>query len=270
MRMRPLVLLVIITALILCYTLYKYKRARVERFEGKTGSNVTFLSASETGAFLLGDPDGYVKNMSPYDLHARKAITHAQYLRTISKSALEFSPKRKADIARATSVADRFFRENREADVDTTVIAKLPWVLALTDSTVYEDGMPHTRANIIFLSSRTDDTIENLTRTLIHEKIHVYQRMYPKQMMACLEKRGFRRWKQRLGEPRIRANPDLDPWIYIDPVSKAPMAAYYSSDKPISVTDVVMNDPSFEHPYEKIAYDVARRWNEHQIFDSRL
>ena len=42
----------------------------------------------------------------------------------------------------------------------------------------YENGLPHTRSNIIFLSDKMIPETEtpDFINTLIHEKIHVYQR----------------------------------------------------------------------------------------------
>jgi hypothetical protein len=94
-------------------------------------------------------------------------------------------------------------------------------------------------------------------RTLIHEKVHLYQRLYPEEITQILERRKFRRWKQRLGEPRVRANPDVDPWIYINPENNEPMVALYASDQPADISDIYLQDGAFEHPYEYLAYEIA-------------
>lgn len=251
---------ILLWALLVYAGVFLYKRVYLERFA--IGSSVTFLSKMQTVDFLQSDADGYVKNLSPLDLYARKAATHQQYIRKASEAAVDFTSAQKVRFTKAAKAVDEFLRSLSIRDINTKAIADVPWVIAMTSEDGYEDGLPHTRANVIFVSSNIDETPESLMRTLIHEKVHVYQRMHPDTMMVCLESRGYRRWKQRLGEPRIRANPDLDPWIYIDPTTKEAMAAYYSTDKPVSITDVVLDDPAFEHPYEKIAYEIARRLNE--------
>ena len=119
--------------------------------------------------------------------------------------------------------------------MDCQKIASIPWVFALTKENEYEDGLPHTRTNIIFLSTNVDQTPLKLVSILIHEKIHIYQRLYPEETMNFLAVHGYYRWKQRFGVPRIRSNPDLDPWIYFNPVSKQPMIAYYTSDTPNNI-----------------------------------
>jgi hypothetical protein len=250
----------VIVALVAVALVWGYKNVYLERFV-VGGSNVLFLSAEETAAFLASDGDAYMKNLSPLDLYARKAATWQEYRTRAAEGARDFATDQRVRVARAARAGDAFLRSLRMCELDAAAIADMPWVIALTEGSGYEDGLPHTRGNIIFLSTHIDETHESLVRTLVHEKVHIYQRMHPEAMSAYLERRGFRRWKQRLGEPRIRANPDVDPWIYIDPATEEPMAAFYSTDKPVSITDVVLRDPSFEHPYERIAYEIADRLN---------
>ena len=224
---------------------------------------VTFMTSYDTAKFLREDPDYFVHNLSPTDLYARNAITHEEYLHRISAASLDFEPDQMQRFSKACQAADEFFLGQTKQDMfHPEDMAKIPWVLAMTEGQKYEEGLPHTRANIIFVASDIDETHDALTRTMIHEKMHIYQRMYPERMTQWMEKHGYGRWKQRLGEPRIRANPDLDPWIYIDPQTRQPMAAYYVSDKPSSIRNVYLSDVGFEHPYERMAYMVASlRWN---------
>lgn len=229
-----------------------------EDFEMPDAKVATFMSASDTANFLQSDPDYFVHNLSPTDLYARQAISHEEYLNRIVGASLDFTPAQKERFNKACVAADEFFQAQKKQDMfKPEDMVEIPWVFALTKGQEYEDGLPHTRANIIFVSSDIEEHLDALTRTLIHEKMHIYQRMYPERMTQWLEKHGYGRWKQRLGEPRIRANPDLDPWIYIDPTSRQPMAAFYVSDKPESIRDVYLSDLGFEHPYERMAYLVA-------------
>lgn len=237
-----------------------YKRVYEEHFV--IGNHVQFMTKEETANFLKTDPDSYIKNLSPLDLHARKVGNEQMYMRIASEAADDFTREQKIRYTAAARNADAFYKRTKIDGINMAAIATIPWVLALTSDNKYEDGLPHTRANIIFVSNELDETENTLVRTLIHEKMHLYQRLYPEAFSQFLESRGFIRWKQRMGEPRIRANPDVDPWIYIDPITKEPMVAYYATDKPISITDVVLEDAAFEHPYEKIAYEIAQRINQ--------
>ena len=219
-------------------------------------SDITFLPKKSVAKFLSEDPDGYVTHFSPSDLYARKVHDVNDYLDRASNAAMDFQPDQKRRFEDAAHAADQFLSKQKEFEG----ILDIPWVFAMTKTNMYEDGLPHTRTNIIFVSSNIDERHESLVKTLIHEKIHIYQRTYPERMAQFLEQNGYKMWKARQGVPRIRANPDLDPWIYVDPDTQKPMAAYYSSDKPVSISDVIMNDLSFEHPFERIAYQVSNEW----------
>lgn len=229
----------------------------------------TFLDASDTRQFLLNDPDGYTTSMSNWDLYARKSTTELRYRKAAAAVAASFDAEQKIRLRDAAKRADAYIRSLNTGSntvaykyglgesVEIEKLLNLKWVFALTHGTTYEDGLPHTRANIIFLSSMVDETPDKLAKTLVHEKIHLYQRMYPERMVHVLEQQGFVRWKSRQGVPRIRANPDLDPYVYINPATESPMLALYTSDTPDSVSDITIIYGDNEHPYEAMAYELA-------------
>lgn len=244
---------------LIAYVIYRMHRLRRETFVPSAG--VQYMSAKETAAFLASDPDGYVKNMSPTDLYARKVSSAEKYVRRAQDSAIDFTPEQKLRFNEACTNADAFFeRVGHDLPISATKLVQIPWVLAMTKGETYEDGMPHTRSNIIFLSSYINEQPQELVRTMIHEKIHIYQRLYPEEMAQILAKHGFQRWKMRMGIPRIRANPDVDPWVYLNRDQSAPMMALYTSDQPSSISDVFLEDAAFEHPYEFIAYEIASKY----------
>lgn len=213
-----------------------------------------FMTAQQTATFLSRDQDTYVSTMTPWDLYARKASDVGEYIDTIAASATDFTPEQQKRFLKAAATADAFFMKNGHA-----VIASMPWILAMTKGTTYEDGLSHTRTNIVLVSDGIDETPASLAQTMVHEKVHLYQRANPEKMAHLLERMGYKRWKLRVGELRIRANPDLDPWIYTDPQDgDKPMACYYSSDKPTSIRDVT-STPAKEHPYERMAYELAKK-----------
>ena len=126
-------------------------------------SNV-YLSREETANIIKNDSDKYIRNLTKYDLYARDVSTPEEYIYKIIEGCLNFSEKQVIKLNNCSKIARKFFDN------------KYIWKFALIDE-VYEEGFPHTRMDIIFLSpkviSYTDD---NLTRILIHESIHIYQR----------------------------------------------------------------------------------------------
>jgi len=239
---------------------YSIKYLQREGFVDAPVPTVYFLSAAETKELLQNDHDEYVHTLNQWDLIARKVATFEDYINKIAKSAMSFSDDQKRRIEKAAYDADCFFKSLIIDGLDTKLIRLIPWNICLTNGKEYEDGLPHTRGDKIFLSTNIDQTHDNLVAILIHEKIHVYQRLYPQDTMSFLEHNKYYRWKQRYGVPRIRSNPDLDPWIYFHPQNKKPMLALYVNDNPENISDVVMDNPEFEHPYEQIAYKIVEKY----------
>jgi hypothetical protein len=93
----------------------------------------------------------------------------------------------------------------------------------------------------------------NLFSTLVHEKVHLYQKKYPKHVELYLSEKGFERVRKREEKDRIRTNPDIDEWIY-----KKGNRVYkyvYRSAYPTSIEDV---DGKYEHPHEDMAEEIEK------------
>lgn len=224
--------------------------------------HVAFLSKDETCQFLSSDPDRYISLLTVPDLIARGVGTHQAYLDKATEAAADYSMVEKLYLSECAAEADGRLKVTCPG-FSLQIARAIPWVFAKTSGRAYEGGLPHTRANVVFInetqlgSQSKEDTIE----TLMHEKVHLYQKLYPDGTAAYINSKGFMQWKQRDGEPLIRSNPDVDPFIYIDPVTKGPMGAYYNSDKPSSINDVVytpIDDHVFEHPFEMMAYEIVK------------
>lgn len=250
MRTWVYIIAVTLTTLTL-FSIVFWSSKRKENFE--VTANVTFLSREEVHAFIKKDGDGYVASLTPLDLYARGVSSSSEYIQRIA--AAEINEEHKNNIRKLAYIVDTYLMQSGQHK-----LASVPWKIAVTSNTFYENGYPHTRQDIIFLSTNEMDSID-LGRTLLHEKVHVYQRMYPDDANQYLRDNGYERWKLRRDEPLARSNPDLDEWIYMDPKTKKPMVAYYSSSKPSSISDVTLDHPSYEHPFEKMAYETASKFS---------
>jgi len=137
----------------------------------------------------------------------------------------------------------------------------------------YEEGLPHTRQDVIFITSSiipvSDEFADDLINILIHEKIHIYQRYNKKEIDNKIKAEGY----MILPESKInkdllylrRSNPDIDNTIYYNPVNNKEMIFYYRTDKPNNISDILTNDFSLEHPYEKMAYEIANYYSKKQL-----
>lgn len=138
----------------------------------------------------------------------------------------------------------------------------IPWNIGIVDDTDrYEAGLSHTRGDIIFITRKTLYEPDIIT-TMIHEKIHTYQKTYPSSIQNYIRIFNFtpkitlRENVKRNGE-YVRANPDTNEWIYMD-ANNHPLKAIYSHNAETirHVQYTPCNSQYCEHPYERMVYDI--------------
>ena len=83
----------------------------------------------------------------------------------------------------------------------------------MTSGIVYEMGLPHTRSDIIFMTPGELNG-RNLAKLLVHEKIHVYQRVYKRRFQNALKTNGYEIVGMRKERKDLHSNPDLDEYIW--------------------------------------------------------
>ncbi len=228
-----------------------------EKFTNNTSSasidDIYFLSKEETQKFISKDEDNYIKNMSIYDLRARKVKSTNEYISNIiNNGCLDFNEEQKEKLKKCSIKAKEFFDN------------KSKWIFACVNHT-YEEGYPHTRSNIIFISPiiiSYNDT--ELTKILIHESIHIYQRYNYSAVHDYLNKNGYSILRKKEKNSLVRANPDLNDFIYTDK-NGVEMVAYYKNEYPNSINDIILTNSANEHPYEKMAYEMGDLYTKHLL-----
>lgn len=137
-------------------------------------------------------------------------------------------------------------------------LAALPWKFAVLEDDA-EAGMAHTMGTVVclprgFVAALANATDQNgsgsgsnsstraAMRVLVHEKMHVFQTVYPWETSTLVQDMGYRKLVRRDHaardlRDRLRANPDLDEYIYYHfPTRCAPVAAFRSW-RPTSLHD---------------------------------
>jgi hypothetical protein len=188
------------------------------------------MNKNDVIKFIIQDKDNYIKNLSKYDLCARHVSSHDEYINLIINNCLNFTDEQKNIIIKYTPKNTSF-------------------KIALIND-VYEDGYPHTREDIIFISPRIFNNYNNINKIIKHELIHIDQRY---------NKRNFKNYiisRKRNTEPLIRANPDLDEYIYKDIFTNKELYYIYSSKNPKGINDIIKINNLEEHPFEIEAYSV--------------
>tara|TARA_B000000437_G_C11689197_1_gene322081 strand:+ start:1594 stop:2421 length:828 start_codon:yes stop_codon:yes gene_type:complete len=254
-------LFISILILLIIYNLYllfnKKKCNYIENFQ----NNITFLDYDTVKNFIIDDNDNYIKNLTEYDLIARNVKNTDDYINNITNCIKNFTLEEKNIISKACIEADKFLHTYNNI-LNGKIIAKIKWKFALTyyNNFEYEEGFPHTRHDIIFLSEKIipKELNHNFINTLIHEKIHIYQRF--NNIDNIIKKLGFIK-HHNTKKYNNRANPDLNNFLYTNSNNQLLQCIY--NDNPKSINDVVClnNNHIYEHPYEYMAYKIANEYN---------
>lgn len=255
----------IIGIICIIYKIFKKKKKKIikERFKNKE-EYINFFDKKIVNNFINNDNDNYINNLSSYDLVARKCKLNNEYKTKIINCISNFSELQKQVITEGTIEADKFLKNYNDL-FDGNDILKYKWNFALTtnnNNDEYEEGLPHTREDIIFLSDKIipNKCNSNFINTLIHEKIHIFQRYNTDLMEKIINNLGFKRTSEK--NIKQRSNPDLNKYIYINKNNEK-LQCLYDNNNPTSIQNVncLNNTTLFEHPYEYLAYTIANKYN---------
>lgn len=149
----------------------------------------------------------YFDRMTPLDLHVRQAPSTEAYRSMYLHGQEVFLPEEQALLYALCKQADAYAHAFSR-------FQSIPWKFAKL-STSLEQGFPHTLGDIILLSDRFF-TLPSSRQVsiLLHEKVHVYQRMQPRALTSLYEAWGFQPVSTipKDLQERQRNNPDLEGW----------------------------------------------------------
>jgi hypothetical protein len=218
--------------------------------------NIDLLESYELLKVLKNDNDSYYKKFYNIDLKMRNIRNINEYIINIEKSVDNFTNDEKNKIKTCINNAELRLLKIKLNWFDGEKASKIKWIIGCIKGKLYENGLPHTRGNVIILNKENINkyNIKRLTDLLIHEKIHIYQKYYYNDVLKYLKNNNFTKFKERNENDNIRANPDLDNWIYQDKNNNIYKAVYKNNAKTIEdITYTPINNQSYEHPYEKMA-----------------
>jgi len=226
----------------------------------KNTSNVVFLNKNELSTFLIKDKDNYYKSFHEKDLIVRKVSNINEYKEKIRNSTSDFSLYQKEKTMYCVDKLNKILINVKYPWFNGKKAIQTPWKFGSIDGSDYENGLPHTRSDVIILPQVALDNYphQELTKLILHEKIHIYQKMYPNDIENYIQHNNYYKFKKRSEVIDSRANPDLNEWIYNDSNNKTFVAIYNSNPK--SILDVNFypnNNNNEEHPLEKMAYEMS-------------
>lgn len=214
-----------------------------------------FLTKDETYNMLRNN-DNFYNRFNSNDLKVRNVSSIEEYVENIKYDVYNFSMYDKFRISYCCRFADRILRDIEYPWFDGKKASKIKWIFSCTGD-YYEYGFPHTiLGKIIVLPNKILRNYDNnrLIRTLMHEKVHIYQYKYPDDSKKYIEMNGFR-FHEKRGD-NIRVNPDIDDSIY------KRGNIYYKAEfkeNPKKISDVYFHDNKYEyeHPYEEMAISIS-------------
>jgi hypothetical protein len=233
-----------------------YNCIKKEKFE----NNNIFLTKSELEKYLINDYDNYYKSFNNYDLQVRNINSIDDYIPKIKKSCVNISDENKIILNECIDYCNSKIQNYNIIGFDGNKCSKLYWKIGLIDGNEYELGMPHTRNDIIILPKHLLLKKKILISTLIHEKIHQYQKEYKDDINKYLKNNGFTRFKNKNEFTDLRANPDIDDYVYLDNQNRIMRSIYNNNPSDInSIKIVPINSIEYEHPLEFMAYDLQKK-----------
>jgi len=221
-------------------------------------NDVRFLTKKEVCELLTKDLDNYYETFNENDFLVRKVRNENEYIEKFSNSCSEFTMQEKKIINECTKVVRKRLRESSGVlgkGFDSLKASKMPIVFGCMKGYDYENGFPHTRfpAIILYHQQLSGISMKSLEKIIVHEMMHLYQKMYPRDLDVYLNQNNFELVKRRNGYDNIRANPDTDEYVYRNNNTNQTYQYIYKPF-PVSIGDVIRTDQ--EHPFEEMAYNM--------------
>lgn len=220
-----------------------------------------FLKKEESYDILCKNYEFYDRFMD-VDLKVRNVKNIKEYIIKIEDDLYNFSLKEKIKLIYSSMKADKMIEKIKYPWFDGEKASKIKWIFSCIGK-YYESGFPHTVMGKYIMIPREiifKYNDKELTSTLIHEKVHLYQYRYKEDIKRYLSERDIKVYKKRDIEDNIRVNPDTDEFIY----KKGEI--YYKAkfkENPKKMYDVIFyNDKyEYEHPFEEMAIYISNMSN---------
>jgi len=253
-----MIIIILIIIIIIFLIIYK----NIENYDN---INI-FLTKTELENELIKDNDNYYIMFNMTDLKVRNISNINEYTEFIKKSCIDISDGNINILNKCINKANIKLSSYNIIGFDGSKCANIQWRIGLVEGKLYEQGLPHTRNDLIIIPINLLNIINKITgfkqliNTLIHEKIHVYQKIYTEDIDLYMRENGFTKYIEKKYINDIRANPDMDNWIYKDKDGKVMKSIYNKNASNISdVTIYPINSYMYEHPLEWMAYNITNK-----------
>jgi len=218
----------------------------------KNNNDIKILNKFELLDIILDN--NYYRTFNQLDLQVRNVNSIDEYKQKIKNSPITINNIEENIIIYNINKINEKLKNYNTIGFNGTKASKIQWIIGIVNGELYEGGFPHTRKNVIILPKRLIFS-PNLMKILLHEKVHIYQKIYSDDINNYLNYYKFK--KTNIKYNNSRANPDIDNIIYQDQNNNIMCCLYNNNPKNImDVTYYPINNEKYEHPYEFMAYTI--------------
>jgi hypothetical protein len=181
---------IIIIIIVLIYLIYLF-------FFRKT-TCIKYLTVDEFESVTISSE--YFNNMNSSDLRVRKSNNKNEYFKKYQSGYQTFTMEQKNILLNIVNIIEKKINKYNN-------FKNIKWVFVKIDTNL-ENSYPHTIENVIVLSNNFFySSPSRQINTIIHEKVHIYQRMYPEYINILYKNWGFD--KVEVDIDYNRNNPDI-------------------------------------------------------------
>ena len=244
-----------------CLAALLFAAAAAVFYKSRIRPVIQFLSAEEMQRVITDDADNYYDKFHTVDYKVRDVTNRHTYLEKIAKSGCAAESDIIEKVRSCIETVHRHLSATNGNEtihgIDIAVFLNIPWRIGFTCDKKYENGLPHTRGDVIILNNKDIQrrTVNEVCKLLIHEKSHVYQKTKKENISAYLKTNYTEVKRKDYKDKTIPANPDIDDIIYKCNKTNMLLEGKYR-ENPTHFRDVVFtqNNHALEHPFERIAY----------------
>jgi len=232
-------MILFILLVISIYFLYYHKRTNIK---------IIYCSSDDI-MFILNDTfNDYYNNMDDNNIKLRRITDLNVFLNNLHKCFYNCNEYEKYILNNAIYIAHKKLSTINCHGFYPYKLNNIPWKIGFSYMYDYEFGLPHTHSDIIILNK--DNIYEDdLVTILMHERIHVYQRLFPEDIEEYLLYNNFERIAKKTEKDRV--NPDTDEYIY------SHNGTIFECKIDNNKIKCTKNNSKYEHPFEYMAYTLS-------------
>jgi hypothetical protein len=161
-------------------------------------THIKYLSINEFKN--ITNSSDFFNNMNSYDLQVRKSNNNNEYLKKYQLGYRAFTMQQKTILTNIVNIINKKINKYNN-------FKNIKWIFVKIDINL-ENSYPHTIENVIVLSNNFFNySLKSQINTIIHEKVHIYQRIYPEYINILYNRWGFK--KVEVDFNYNRNNPDI-------------------------------------------------------------